>query len=308
MNFQQLRIIRETLRRDFNLTEVANALYTSQPGVSKHIKDLEDELGLEIFVRRGKRFLGLTDAGKELMEIIDRILIDANNLRRVADQFAGRDSGRLLVATTHTQARYALPEVVKGFCREFPRVQLALQQGSPREIAAMVVAGEADFAIATEGLDLPEIVSFACYSWHHAVVVPRGHPLAALKFLTLEALAEYPLVTYQEGFTGRQQIDAAFQRGGYSPDIVLSAIDADVIKTYVEIGLGVGIIASMAYHPLRDQGLELLDASHLFEVNTTRLGIRRGHYLKGYAYRFIEMLAPALKEASVRAALSRDGV
>lgn len=306
MNFQQLRIVRETLRRDFNLTEVANALCTSQPGVSKHIKDLEDELGLEIFVRRGKRFLGLTDAGKELMEIIDRILIDAGNLRRVADQFAGRDCGRLLVATTHTQARYALPEVVKSFCREFPRVQLALQQGSPREIAAMVIAGEADFAIATEGLDLPDIVSFPCYSWQHAVVVPRHHPLSSLQFLTLEALAEYPLITYQQGFTGRYQIDAAFQKAGYSPDIVLSAIDADVIKTYVEVGLGVGIIASMAYHPLRDQNLELLDASHLFEPNTTRLGIRRGHYLKGYAYRFIEKLAPRLKEPLVRAALSRD--
>ncbi len=306
MNFQQLRIVRETLRRDFNLTEVAGALYTSQPGVSKHIKDLEDELGMEIFIRRGKRFLGLTDAGKELMEIIDRILIDANNLRRVADQFAGSDCGRLRVATTHTQARYALPEVVKAFCAQFPRVHLALQQGSPREIAAMVASGEADFAIATEGLDLAEIVTFPCYSWSHTVIVPRGHPLTASKFLTLEALAEYPLITYQEGFTGRHHIDSAFQKAGLSPDIVLSAIDADVIKTYVEIGLGIGIIASMAYHPLRDQSLELLDAAHLFEINTTRLGIRRGHYLRGYAYRFIETLSPRLKEPLVRAALLRE--
>ena len=306
MNFQQLRIVRETVRRDFNLTDVAAALFTSQPGVSKHIKDLEDELGIEVFVRRGKRLLGLTAAGKEMLEVVERMLLDANNLQRIADQCANRDEGRLALATTHTQARYALPQVIKSFKAEFPRVQLALQQGSPREIAAMVVAGEADFAIATEGLELPEIVSFPCYSWHHAVIVPQGHPLTFLTHLSLEALAEYPIITYQEGFTGRYQIDAVFQRAGLTPDIVLSAIDADVIKTYVDVGLGVGIIASMAHDPLRDIGLQLIEAKHLFELNTTRLGIRRGHFLRDYAYRFIERFSPRLTESVLRTALTAE--
>ncbi len=307
MNFQQLRIVRETIRRDFNLTDVAAALYTSQPGVSKHIKDLEDELGLEIFVRRGKRLMGLTQAGRELVEVVERILVDSQNLKRIADQFASRDQGHMLIATTHTQARYALPEVIKSFKSRFPKVHLALHQGSPREIANMVVSGEADFAIATECLDnVPDIVPFPCYSWHHAVIVPEGHPLCSVPRLSLEAIAEYPLVTYQEGFTGRFQIDAAFASAGLVPDIVLSAIDADVIKTYVEVGLGIGIIASMAFHPTRDSGFRLLDGSHIFEVNVTKLGIRRGHYLRDFAYRFIETLSPKLTEAIVRAALTRD--
>ncbi|WP_141736153.1 CysB family HTH-type transcriptional regulator [Oligoflexus tunisiensis] len=307
MNFQQLRIVRETIRRDFNLTDVAAALYTSQPGVSRHIKDLEDELGIEIFVRRGKRLLGLTPAGRELAEVVERILVDAQNLKRIADQFASRDQGHLLIATTHTQARYALPDVIKNFKRSYPKVQLGLHQGSPREIAAMVVSGEADFAIATEGLDaVPEIVTFPCYGWHHGVIVPVGHPLGQVERLTVEALAEYPIITYQEGFTGRYQIDAAFAAVGMTPDIVLSAIDADVIKTYVEVGLGIGIIASMAFNPGRDHGLRLLDTSHIFERSVTKIGLRRGHYLRDFAYRFIENLAPDLKENAVRAALSRE--
>jgi LysR family cys regulon transcriptional activator len=307
MNFQQLRIVRETIRRDFNLTDVAAALYTSQPGVSKHIKDLEDELGIEIFVRRGKRLLGLTPAGRELAEVVERILVDAQNLKRIADQFASRDQGHMLIATTHTQARYALPDVIKSFKRAFPKVHLGLHQGSPREIAQMVVSGEADFAVATEGLDgIPDIVSFPCYSWHHAVIVPVGHPLCQMESLSVEALAEYPIITYQEGFTGRHQIDAAFTAAGISPDIVLSAIDADVIKTYVEVGLGVGIIASMAFNPGRDHGLRLLDTSHIFERSVTKVGVRRGHYLRDFAYRFIETLSPDLKETMVRAALSRE--
>ncbi len=305
MNFQQLRIVRETVRRDFNLTDVAAALYTSQPGVSKHIKDLEDELGLELFVRRGKRLLGLTPGGKELIDVIERILLDAQNLKRIADQFGSRDTGHLRIATTHTQARYALPEVIKSFKAEFPRVHLALHQGSPREIATMLSNGEADLAIATEALDkLPDVVTFPCYSWHHAVIVPEGHPLDTGKPLSLEALAEYPIITYQEGFTGRTQIDQAFAEATLTPDIVLSAIDADVIKTYVELGLGIGIIASMAFHPSRDQGLRLLDAQHLFALNVTKIAVRRGHYLRDFSYRFIERLSPRLTEAHVRESLS----
>lgn len=307
MNFQQLRIVRETIRRDFNLTDVAAALYTSQPGVSKHIKDLEDELGLEIFVRRGKRLLGLTGAGRELVEVVDRILVDAGNMKRIADQFSSRDQGHLLIATTHTQARYALPEVIKSFKTAFPKVHLGLHQGSPREIANMVVSGEADLAIATECLDnIPDIVAFPWYTWHHAVIVPDDHPLTRLEKLSIEALAEYPIITYQEGFTGRYQVDAAFAAAGLSTDIVLSAIDADVIKTYVEVGLGIGIIASMAFNPVRDKGLRLLDASHIFEQNVTKVGIRRGHYLRDFSYRLIETLSPKLTEATVKAALVRE--
>ena len=307
MNFQQLRIIREAVRRDFNLTEVANALYTSQSGVSKHIKDLEDELGVELFVRRGKRLTGLTDPGKEMVGIVERMLLDAMNIKRLAEQFSNRDVGQLTVVTTHTQARYALPEVVAKFKAEFPKVHLALHQGSPKEIVAMLRAGEADIGVATEALDEEtDLVAFPWYEWRHAAIVPRSHPLAAAGRFTLADLAEQPLITYHEGFTGRGRIDRAFADAGLTPDIVMSALDADVIKTYVELGLGVGIVASMAWHPKKDEGLALLEGEDVFPANVTRIGVRRGHYLRGYAYRFIELCAPALTESAVRAALAPD--
>lgn len=304
MNFQQLRIIRETVRRNFNLTEVANALFTSQSGVSKHIKDLEDELGVELFVRKGKRFLGLTDPGKELVEIVERMLLDASNIKTLAEQFSNRDQGRLIVATTHTQARYALPPVVARFKQAFPKVHLVLHQATPGEIVSMLLDGSADIGIATEALaKVPELVSFPYYTWHHAVIVPSNHPLDNGDALTLARLAGYPLVTYHEGFTGRAGIDKTFADAGLGPDIVMSALDADVIKTYVELGLGVGIIAAMAFNATKDQGLRLLDSAHLFESNTTQIAVRRGHYLRGFAYRFIELCAPSLSEATVRAAI-----
>lgn len=310
MNFQQLRIIRETVRRNYNLTEVANALFTSQSGVSKHIKDLEDELGIELFVRKGKRLLGLTDPGRELLEIVERMLMDAGNIKRLAEQFSNRDQGQLTVATTHTQARYALPQVVSRFKQDFPKVQLVLHQAGPAEIVAMLLEGRADIGIATEALEgVPQLVSFPWYAWHHAVIVPVGHPLASAGPLSLEALAEHPIITYHEGFTGRARIDRRFAEAGLTPDIVMSALDSDVIKTYVELGLGVGIVASMAFDAARDGGLRLLPCEHLFEQNTTRIAVRRGHYLRGFAYRFIELCAPELPEALVRAALApaRDG-
>ena len=307
MNFQQLRIIREAVQRNFNLTEVANALYTSQSGVSKHIKDLEDELGIELFVRRGKRLLGLTEPGKELLSIVERVLLDAKNIKRLAEQFSGRDQGSLSIATTHTQARYALPQVVRRFKQVYPKVHLLLHQASPAEIAAMLQSGEADIGIATEGLESNgSFASFPFYEWHHAVVVPQAHALAGAKRLTLEALAEQPLITYHEGYTGRGRIDARFAEAGLVPDIVMSALDADVIKTYVEVGLGVGIIASMAFDDARDLGLRRLDASYLFERNTTRIAVRRGHYLRGYAYRFLEECSPALTAGAVREALESE--
>lgn len=302
MNFQQLRIIRETLRRNFNLTEVANALYTSQSGVSKHIKDLEDELGVELFVRRGKRLLGLTEPGKELAQIVDRILLDTANIKRLADQFAKSDRGEITIATTHTQARYALPQPIATFRKEFPNVHLVLLQGTPKEIAGMLSDGTADIGIATEALeDTPEHVSFPFYSWHHGVIVPNGHPLDDGTPLTLDKIAEWPIITYHEGFTGRPAIDAAFASANLTPDIVMAALDADVIKTYVEVGLGIGIVASMAYEAHRDTGLKLLDTTHLFPKSTSRIALRRGRFLRGFAYRFIELCSPALTEKVVKA-------
>ena len=307
MNFQQLRIIREAVQRNFNLTDVAAALFTSQSGVSKHILDLEDELGIELFLRKGKRLTGLTDAGKELQGTVERILIDAKNIKRLAEQFAHRDEGSLTIVTTHTQARYALPQVVRRFKQAFPKVHLVLHQASPAEIVALLDSGEADIGIATEALDGGNgFASFAYYDWHHVVVVPDGHPLTKLNRLTLQALAEHPLITYHAGYTGRPRIDAAFAEAGVVPDVVMSALDADVIKTYVEVGLGVGIIASMAFDPSRDAGLKSLDAAHLFPPNTTRIAVRRGHYLRGYAYRFLEECSPALTQAVVKGALDAD--
>ena len=260
MNLQQLKIVIETVKQNFNLTEVANTLFTSQSGISKHIKDLEDELGIELFVRKGKRFLGLTDPGKELIQIAERMLLDAKNIKKLADQFSQSDHGQLTIATTHTQARYALPQIVRDFKNAFSKVHLAIHQASPSEIVELLKKGEADIGIATESLgQIPELVTFPFYNWHHAIIVPKGHALENKKDVTLEEIAEYPLVTYHEGFTGRKSIDEAFHKKNLSPDIVISALDADVIKTYVELGLGIGIIASMAY---QDRKSTRLNSSH----------------------------------------------
>jgi LysR family cys regulon transcriptional activator len=304
MNFQQLRIVRETVKRNFNLTEVAGALHTSQSGVSKHIKDLEDELGVELFVRRGKRLLGLTEPGQELIGIVERILLDTQNIKKLGEQFSNKDKGQLAVATTHTQARYTLPPVVTEFKKRFPKVNLVLHEASPAEIVSMLRSGQADIGIASEALqDAPELAAFPYYSWYHGVVVPKGHALDTQDALTLEALADWPLITYSEGFTGRSRIDKAFLDAGIAPDIVLSALDADVIKAYVELGLGIGIVASHAFDPARDPLLRLIDADHLFEANVSRIAVRRGTYLRGYAFRFIEYCSPKLTEQVVRSGI-----
>lgn len=305
MNFQQLRIVRETARRNFNLTDVASVLHTSQSGVSKHIKDLEDELGLELYVRKGKRLLGLTEPGKEMLNYVERMLLDANNIKNLADQYSQQDTGQLTIATTHTQARYILPPVVTTFKRQFPKVHLKLHQGSPQEIAQLVLQGEVDIALATEVLgELDELISFPLHRWHHAVVVPIGHSLTQMKPLTLEAIADYPIITYHEGFTGRAKIEQAFQAAGLVPDIVMSALDADVIKSYVELELGVGIIASIAFSAERDVGLTLIKEEGLFAENITKLAVRRGHFLRRYAYRFMELCSGELTEARVVAAIA----
>ncbi|AKU24199.1 MULTISPECIES: CysB family HTH-type transcriptional regulator [unclassified Massilia] len=305
MNFQQLRSIREAARRNYNLTEVANALFTSQPGVSRQIRELEDELGVVIFERNGKRLTGLTEPGKGILKIIDRLLVEAENLQQASMEYTGQNSGTLTIAATHTQARYALPKAVQSFRTSFPDVRIALQQSAPDHIAEWVLSGKADIGIATEGLSqFPDLVSFPCYRWSHLVVVPDGHPLLARTPVKLEDLAEFPLITYDVGFTGRGHIDAAFARAEVRPDIVLTAMDSDVIKQYVALGLGVGIVASMAFDHGRDKGLRAIEASHLFAANTTRLAVRRGAYLRAYAYEFIQQFAPELRRSDIDLALN----
>jgi LysR family transcriptional regulator, cys regulon transcriptional activator len=303
MNLQQLRIVRETARCNFNLTEVANALLTSQSGVSKHVKDLEDELGVQLFVRRGKRLLGLTEPGKEALDIIGRILLESENLAQIAGRLSSDDQGILKIATTHTQARYTLPPVIARFKKAFPGVRLILQQASPKEIASILLDGDADIGIATDTLEANTgLVAFPYCTWEHAVIVPAGHALESVKPLTLEAVAEWPIITYDEGLTGRTRIDDAFARAGLAPETAMSALDADVIKAYVELELGVGIIASMAFDPERDSNLRLLDCAHLFASSTSSLAIRRGRFLRAYVFRFIELCSPQLSEI-VRSAM-----
>ncbi len=309
MNFQQLRSVREAARRGFNLTEVAAALHTSQPGVSRQIRELEEELGIEIFVRAGKRLTGLTAPGRTALPIVERLLQEAENLRRAGDDFAAQGRGTLTIAATHSQARYALPTAVRDFCAAHPEVQLRMHQGSPQQVAELLLAGDADIGVATQAIArYPDLVALPCYRWTHAVVVPAGHVLATETArgtrLTLQRLADFPLVTYEPGYTGRSQIDEAFAQQGLALNLVLSAMDADVIKTYVELGMGVGIIASIAYDEGRDPTLRAIDAGHLFATNVTHLGIRRGSYLRGFGYDFIHTFAPTMDRALVERALA----
>ena len=304
MNLQQLRYLQEIVHHSLNISEAALALHTSQPGISKQIKLLEAELGIEIFVRNGKRITAITEPGKAILDIAQRMLHDGNNLKQVGQEFSAQDSGTLTIATTHTQARYALPPIVKQFIKRYPKVKLNLHQGSPTQIAQQVLSGEADIAIATESLALyDELVTLPCYEWHHCVIVPPKHPLLAEKKLTLEKIAQYPIITYDFAFSGRGKINAAFEARHITPNIVLTAIDADVIKTYVELGLGIGIVAQMAFIPERDKHLRMIDAGNLFPASTTRIAIRRNEYLRGYAYHFIELFAPQLIRKVVANAL-----
>jgi LysR family transcriptional regulator, cys regulon transcriptional activator len=306
MNFQQLRSVREALRCGFNLTEVAGVLHTSQPGISRQIRELEEELGVEIFVRSGKRLTGLTPPGEAVLPIVERLLHDAENLKRAGEEFSAQTRGRLSIAATHTQARYALPQVVRDFRQLYPQVTLNLHQGSPSQVAQMLLSGEADIGVATEGLaQYDQLVALPCYRWTHSVIVPPGHELLDGEPLTLQRLARHPVITYNAGYTGRTHIDEAFAQAGLEPNVVLSAMDADVIKTYVELGMGVGIVASIAFDPERDRTLRALDARTLFEVNLTRLAIRRGAWLRGYVYAFIEAFAPTLTRPVVEAAMKK---
>jgi LysR family cys regulon transcriptional activator len=308
MRLQQLRYICEVARNNLNLSQAAEALFTSQPGISKQIKSLEDELGVQIFVRHGKRVVAVTAPGKVILGIAERVLKDVGNLKQVSEEFTREDNGNLTIATTHTQARYALPPVIKRFRGRYPNVKLSLHQGNPTQISELTTSGEADFAIATEAIALyDDLVMLPCYEWNRCVLLQPAHPLLKVKKVTLEEIARYPIITYDFAFTGRSKINEAFSKRGLTPNVVLTAIDADVIKTYVELGLGIGIVAMMAYDPKRDTGLRALDVSHLFEPSTTRIGIRKNSYLRGYMYEFIEMFAPHLTRSVVNDAMHGKG-
>ena len=304
MTLQQLRYLFEISRHGLNITDAANALFTSQPGLSKQIRQLEDELGIEIFVRNGKRITAITEPGQAILEISKRILLESESLKQVGEEFRSQDSGTLSIATTHTQARYALPLIVKQFIKQYPKVKLNLHQGSPTQLAQQVINGEVDIAIATESLSLyDELVTLPCYEWNHCVIVPPKHPLLSEKKLTLEKIALYSIITYDFAFSGRGKINAAFEARKITPNIVLTAIDADVIKTYVELGLGIGIVAHMAYIPGRDKRIHMIEAGHLFQPSTTRVAVRKNEYLRGYTYHFIELFAPHLTREVVTEAL-----
>ena len=300
MKIQQLRYLAEVVRRGLNVSEAAEALHTSQPGVSKQIRALEDELGVQVFARHGKRLVSVTEPGKAVIAIAERILAEAQNLRRAGEEYANDQLGTLTIAATHTQARYALPKAVAAFKRRYPKVELVIHQGNPTQICDQVLSGDADLGVATEMISVyPELVSLPVYQWNRCVVVPARHPLLKAKPLTLERLAEFPIVTYDFAFANRSLVQKAFEVRGLKPHVVLSAQDSDVIKTYVELGLGVGILARMAFDPKRDRPLRAIDAGHLFESSTTRLGIKRGAYLRRYAYEFIELFAPQLPRSVV---------
>lgn len=292
MNLQQIRYLREVVKRGFNLTAAAEALHTSQPGISQRIKELEDELGVTIFVRQGKRITGLTPPGEAVLAIADRIGSDVENLKKVGSEFSESDAGTFVIAATHMQARYILPQPVLAFTKKFPRVQLAIRQGNPRQLAEMVVKGEADVAIATETLDhYPELETLPCYRWHHCVVAPLGHPLLKSRHPVLADIARYPLVTYDAAFSGRSALDDTFSQAGLETHVVLTAIDTDVIKTYVRAGLGIGIIASMAVDRKHDSDLGVIDGTRLFPEKVTKLAWRKGAYLRGYVREFIDGFA-----------------
>jgi LysR family transcriptional regulator, cys regulon transcriptional activator len=304
MKLRQLRFIREVVKQGLNISAAAQALFTSQPGVSTQIRLLEEELGVRIFERSGRHLSGITPAGEKILALAEEMLATGERIKLAAREFSEPDRGSLSIATTHTQARYALPDIVKRFRQRYPDVSIHLQQGTPMQISEMAAKGDVDLAIATEAIELfDDLVMLPCYHWNRCILTPCDHPLRDEKALTLEAVAEYPIITYVFGFTGRSQLDRAFNSQGLSPNVVITAADTDVIKTYVRLGLGIGIIANMAYDPRVDTDLCALDASHLFTQSTTRIGLRRGTFLRQYQYDFIHAFAPHLDKASVDRAL-----
>jgi LysR family cys regulon transcriptional activator len=308
MNLHQFRFVQEAVRQNLNLTETAKALFTSQPGISKAILELEGELGVDIFARHGKRLRRVTEPGQQVLKAIEVIMREVNNLKRIGDEFSKQDAGTLSIATTHSQARYFLPEPIAQLRKRFPKVNISLHQGAPAQVAQMVIDEIADIAIATEALsEFDELVTLPCYEWQHAVVMPAGHPLSQLERISLEDLALVPLVSYHTSFSGRTRVDHAFAARHLKPNFVLEAIDADVIKTYVRLGLGVGVLAEIA---VRDDppGGDLVwrPAGHLFGQNVTRVAFKRGAYLRSFVYAFAEMMSDRLSRALIARAIGGD--
>ena len=304
MKLQQLRYIVEVLNNNLNVSATAETLYTSQPGISKQVRMLEDELGIQIFGRSGKHLTHVTDAGNEVINISREILAKVESIKSVAREHNLPDQGKLNIATTHTQARYALPDVIKGFMGKYPKVSLHMHQGTPSQISDLAAKGDADFAIATESLHLyNELIMLPCYHWNRSVIVNKSHPLAKKSNISIQDIAKYSLVTYVFGFTGRSELDRAFSEAGLEPKIVFTATDADVIKTYVRLGVGIGVIASMAVDENLDSDLVKIDASHLFDYSTTKIGFRKGSFLRNYMYEFIERFAPHLTKSVVEQAM-----
>lgn len=306
MNLHQFRFVQEAVRRNLNLTETARALHTSQPGVSKAIIELEEELGIEIFARHGKRLKRVTEPGAHVLKSIDLIMREVGNLRRIGEQYSKQDSGTLSIATTHTQARYVLPQPVAKLREAFPKVNVSLHQGSPDQVAQMLINEVAEIGIATESLtQYADLITLPCYEWQHMLVLPTAHPLASKSNITLQDLAREPLITYHPSFTGRTKIDQAFAARQLEPRIALEAIDSDVIKTYVRLGLGVGIVAEMA---IRDDGtnsdLLAIPAGHLFGVNVARVAFKRSAYLRNFVYTFAELVSSDLTRLVIEKAMS----
>ena len=305
MKLQQLRYVAEVARNGLNVSATAQKLYASQPGISKQIRLLEHELGVEVFARSGKQLTRLTPAGEAIVRLAGEVLAQVENIKRVAHESRDERQGSLAIATTHTQARYALPTVIKAFRERYPRVALHMNQGTPTQIAELAATGGADFAIATEGIEhFKNLVMMPCHEWNRVIIAPRGHPLTEQGGVTLARLAAEPLVTYVFGFTGRSRLDEAFAAAGLTPNVVFTATDTDVIKTYVRLGLGVGIIAGMAYDPAQDGDLAALDASHLFRPSRTYIGCRKDVFMRRFMLDFIALFAPHLTPELVRAALA----
>lgn len=307
MKLQQLRYIWEVAHHDLNVSDTAKSLFTSQPGISKQIRLLEDELGVEVFARSGKHLTRITPAGETIIREAGEILRRAEGIKKIAQEFSNQRRGDLSIATTHTQARYALPKIIRGFMESYPEVSLHMHQGTPMQISEMAATGAVDFAIATEAMELfSDLIMMPCYRWNRCIIVPRDHPLASSNRVSLEEVARHPLITYVFGFTGRSKLDEAFQEAGLTPKVVFTAADADVIKTYVRLGLGVGIVARMAVDDRADSDLVALDAHHLFAPSLTRIGFRKGTFLRGYMYDFIQRFAPHLTPDLVEAASHRS--
>jgi LysR family transcriptional regulator, cys regulon transcriptional activator len=306
MKLQQLRCIYQIVQNDFNISKAAESLHTSQPGVSKQVQLLEDEVGIKIFQRNGKRLTGLSDAGNDIYKSISEIIREVSNIKNISNEHEKDDTGSFTIATTHTQARYKLPKVVEAFVKKYPKINLNIHQGDPSQVTEQVLKGDADVGIATESIGQKDnIICMPCYTWNRVLVFPKNHPLMKVKEIALKDIASYPLITYDYAFTGSTIVSEVFKEANISPNIMLTAIDADVIKTYVELDLGVGLIAEMAYDKNKDTVLESRDVSHLFPTSTTFIGIRKDTFVRGFAYDFIKMFTPHMGDVDLRNFLNK---